>query len=83
LDWATSTSSSSVEILVGVGGVEILRPRHIGAEVQLKESFFSGFDISGFRKRGEIYYSDNLEQVERIVRFNIRTGIGGVQIRWI
>ena len=72
-----------VEIRVGVGGIEIRLPRSLGAEVRMSKSFLSGIDISGFRKEGNTYYSDNIDRVDRIVRIQIRAGIGGVEIDWI
>lgn len=72
-----------VEIEVGVGGVEILLPRHLGAEIRVSKSFLTGYDLSGFTQKGDTYYSDNLERVEKVVRFRIRAGIGGVEVKWI
>lgn len=72
-----------VEIEVGVGGVEIRIPRDIGAEIHVSKSFLSGLEITGFRKEGNTYLSENLDRVAKVVRFRISAGIGGVEIRWI
>lgn len=72
-----------VEIQVGVGSVEILIPRDVGAEIRVTKSFLSGLDISGFRKDGDTYVSENIDRMSKIVRFRITAGIGGVEVRWI
>lgn len=72
-----------IEIEVGVGGVEVQLPRGIGAEVRVSKSFLSAVDLSGFTKRGSVYYSDNLDRVDKVLKLRIRAGIGGVEVRWI
>ncbi|MFQ5738508.1 MAG: hypothetical protein ACE5JX_05810 [Acidobacteriota bacterium] len=72
-----------VDIAVGIGGVKILLPRNLGAEVRMSKNLLSGIDASEFRKKGNTYYSNNLDHVDKVVRFRIRTGIGGISIRWI
>lgn len=72
-----------VEIEVGVGGIEILIPRDIGIEIRVSKSFFSEISMPGFDKQGDTYYSDNIDQVEKIVKFNVSAGIGEVEIKWI
>ena len=79
-DWS---ELGDVEIDVGVGGVEILIPRDIGVEVRVSKGFFSEFSMPGFDKQGDTYYSDNINQVEKVVKFRISAGIGGVQSKWI
>ncbi|MDA2926878.1 toast rack family protein [Acidobacteria bacterium AH-259-G07] len=73
-----------VEIEMGVGGVEILLPRHIGAEVRFSKSFLSGLSLSGFEKKSkDTYVSDNMDRVDKVLHLRIRAGIGGVEIRWL
>lgn len=72
-----------VEIEVGVGGVEIALPREIGAEIRTSKSFLSGVDLSGFRKTGDVYRSRNADEVKKIIRFEVQSGIGGITVRWI
>ena len=78
-DWQRN---AEVDIDVGIGSVEIVLPRSIGAEVRMSKSWLSGIDIHGFRKDGRTYISDNMDRVSRVVRLNINTGIGGVEVRW-
>ena len=74
----------NVEIEVGVGGIEILLPRSIGAEVQFSKSFLSRISLSDFEKTSHnTYVSENRDRVSKILRLHIRAGIGGVEIRWI
>jgi hypothetical protein len=72
-----------VEIEVGVGGVEILLPRDVGAEINATKSFLSGMNFPDFRKEGDTYYSNNIDRVSKVIRMRIRAGIGGVEVRWI
>lgn len=71
-----------VEIEVGVGGVDIVLPHEIGAEVRASASFLSGINLEGFRKQGGVYLSRNHGQAEKIVKIRIETGIGGVNLTW-
>ncbi len=79
-DWK---SEGDVDIEVGVGGVELLLPRSVGAEVRAQKSFMSGVDLPDFQKRGDTYFSDNMERATKVLRMNIQAGIGGVDLRWI
>jgi len=79
-EWA---ELGDVDIEVGVGGIEILIPRDIGVEIRVSESFFSEFSMPGFEKQGDTYFSENIDQVDKVVKFKVRAGIGGVQIKWI
>ena len=72
-----------VSIEVGVGGVDIVLPREIGAEVKASKSFLSGVNLTDFTKSsGNIYRSRNYDDVEKKVRFSIQAGIGGINVRW-
>lgn len=72
-----------VEIEVGVGGVVILVPRNLGIEVRVSKGLFSDVELPGFRKEGDTYYSENMEDAAKVVKFRVRAGIGGVEFRWI
>ena len=73
-----------IEIEVGVGGVEILLPRDLGAEVRFSKSFLSDLSISGFEQKSQnLYVSDNMDQVTKVLNLRVRSGIGAVEIRWI
>lgn len=73
-----------VEIEVGVGGVEILLPRSLGAEIQFSKSFLSEISVDGFDNKSEdTYVSDNINRVNKVLRIIVRTGIGRVGIGWI
>ena len=80
-DW---TKMGQVEIEVGVGGIEILLPRSLGAEVQFPKSFLSYISADGFDNKSEdTYVSDNIDHVNKVLRIRIRAGIGRVGIGWI
>ncbi|UCF39113.1 MAG: hypothetical protein JSU96_09865 [Acidobacteriota bacterium] len=72
-----------VEIEVGVGGVEILVPRTLGLEVRVSKGLFSNVELPDFKKEGDTYYSENIKEVTKVVKFRVRSGIGGVGFRWL
>ncbi len=72
-----------IEVRVGVGGVELLLPRSLGAEVRSTKSFLSGIDLTEFTQEGDVFRSNNLKRVDKVLRIKINAGIGGVNIRWI
>ncbi len=76
-------AQAEILIQVGVGGVEVRLPRHVGARLTTSKSFLSGVDISGFVKKGSTYYSENYDQAEPKLDIEVRAGIGGVQVRWL
>lgn len=73
---------AEVEVEVGIGEIEVLLPRSVGAEVDVTRHFLSNADMRGFTRKGDRYISDNRDRVERIIRFRVRAGIGGIQFRW-
>jgi hypothetical protein len=84
LDFSGNWSEvGSVKVEVGVGSIEIRLPRDIGAEVTISKGFFSNFEIDGFVKKGDTYYSENLDRVDHSLKIHIRSGIGEVEVRWI
>ncbi len=79
-DWA---QMGDIEVDVGVGGVQILIPRDLGAEVRISKGLFSDARMPEFRKRGDTYISENTDRVDKVIRINVRAGIGGVSFRWM
>ena len=79
-DWETA---GDVEIDVGVGGVELQLPRDIGAEIRVTRSFLSEIDLPRFKKRGDTYYSDNIDRASTVIKFRVNAGIGEVELEWI
>lgn len=73
----------SVEIDVGVGGVELRFPRELGVEARVSKNFLSGFDMEGFTQKGDTYYSENIDRTDKLIKLRIRAGIGGVTVKWI
>jgi hypothetical protein len=73
----------SVSIEVGVGEIDILIPRDIGAELTVSKGLFSDYDIDGFTKRGDVFFSDNMDRVDKTVQIEVRSGLGEVNVRWI
>jgi hypothetical protein len=72
-----------VEIEVGVGGISLMLPRDIGAEVRASKTFMSDIELPGFTKKGNIYYSDNLDLARKVIKFRVTAGIGEVELEWI
>lgn len=79
-EWA---ESGKVEIEVGVGGIELILPRDLGAEIRVSKSFLSAYEMPGFTQKGDTYYSDNLDRAKKVIQIRIRAGIGGVEVKWI
>jgi hypothetical protein len=72
-----------IHIDVGVGGVELRMPRTLGAEVQASKTFMSGVNLPDFAKRGDTYYSDNIERASKVIRLRVNAGIGAVDLKWL
>jgi hypothetical protein len=72
-----------IEVDVGVGGVQIVIPRNLAAEVRIAKGLFSDAQMPEFRKQGDTYISENADRVDKMVRINVRAGIGGVNFRWM
>lgn len=79
-DW---NQIGEIRVEVGVGEVTLRIPRSIGAEIRMNKGFFSDADLPEFRKEGNTYFSDNLERVDKVIRFRVQAGIGGVSVRWM
>jgi hypothetical protein len=80
-DWQTV---GNIDIEVGVGGVKIRLPRDLGAEIRMSEGLFSELSApEGFTKQGDVYYSDNRDHVQKVLKLRVEAGIGGVQVRWM
>ena len=77
-------SVGDIDIEVGVGGVEIRLPRDLGAEIRMSEGLFSELSVpSGFTKKGDTYFSDNRDHVQKTLKLRVRAGIGGVEVKWM
>jgi hypothetical protein len=72
-----------VEIKVGVGGISLLLPRNIGAEIRASKTFMSNIELPQFTKKGNVYYSDNIDRVSKVIKFSVTAGIGEVKLKWI
>jgi len=79
-DWAVA---GDVVIQVGVGGLRVLLPREIGVELRTSKSFLSGVSMSGFDRKGDVYYSQNYDEAGTQIKVEVNAGIGGVEIEWI
>ncbi|MGW8179252.1 MAG: hypothetical protein ACWGQW_10900 [bacterium] len=84
LDFSGSWDTiGEVEIKVGVGGISLLLPRDIGAEIRASKTFMSNIELPNFTKKGNTYYSDNLDRVSKVIKFRVTAGIGEVELEWI
>ena len=72
-----------VVVEVGVGGVEIKLPRDLGAEIRISKGFFSDYTLPEFQKKGDTYFSENMDRVDNVLKLKITAGIGGVEVDWI
>ena len=84
LDFSGSWDTvGEVEIEVGVGGISLLLPRDVGAEIRASKTFMSDIELPNFTKKGNTYYSDNLDRVSKVIKFRVTAGIGEVELKWI
>lgn len=79
-EWKTV---GEVQIDVGVGGLELQIPRDIGAEIRVSKSFLADIELPRFTKRGNTYYSDNIDRASKVIKFRVNAGIGEVELEWI
>jgi hypothetical protein len=79
-DWETI---GEIDIQVGVGGVSLLLPRNLGAEIRASKTFISEIDLPDFTKKGNTYFSDNIDRVSKVIKFRVTAGIGAVELKWI
>ncbi len=79
-DWS---QIGEVRVEVGVGEVSLRIPRSLGAEIRMNKGFFSDANLPEFRKEGNTYFSQNLDRVDKVIRFRVQAGIGGVSVRWM
>ncbi len=79
-DWS---QIGEVRVEVGVGEVLLRIPRSLGAEIRMNKGFFSDANLPEFRKEGNTYFSQNLDRVDKVLRFRVQAGIGGVSVRWM
>jgi hypothetical protein len=79
-DWGPLTSVNA-DIKVGMGVLKLDLPRDIGVRVEVSR-FLSGFDQSGFVKRGDTYYSPNWDAADKKLHVDITAALGNVEVAW-
>ena len=77
------SQDGDVDIDVGVGSLELRIPRDVGAEIRTGGGFLSKCCMSGFKKEGNTYFSENLDRAEKVIRFDIQKGVGSINIKWL
>jgi len=84
LDFSGSWDTiGEVDIEVGVGGITLLLPTGIGAQIRATKTFMSDIEFPDFTKKGNVYYSKNIDQAEKVIKFRVKAGIGEVTLKWI
>ncbi len=84
LDFSGELShDGEVDIDVGIGSLELRIPSDVGAEIRTEGGFLSKCCRSGFKKKGDTYYSENLDRAGKVIRFDIQNGIGNIKVKWI
>lgn len=76
-------SDGRVDMNLGVGKNTILLARHIGAKVQPASSILSPISLHGFKKRGNVHYSENYDDATGHLDFDIKMGVGHTSIDWL
>ena len=81
LDFSGESSQDvDVEIDVGIGCIELRIPRDVGAEIRTGGGFLSKCCRSGFKKKGDTYYSENLERAGKVIRFDWGIHLTGLTV---
>ena len=78
-DWGLTESTADISI--GMGSLTLRLPREAGVEVEMRR-FLSSFDGSGFVKRGDRYYTPNLDSAKTKLRLDIKAALGSVDVIW-
>lgn len=78
----TWRSDASVDIDMGLGSVTIRVPRGLGVSVR-KKGVLASFDSQELIKRGDTYYSENWQDAETKVTFNIDAALGSIRMVWV
>lgn len=74
---------AEIDIKVGIGEVNVVLPSDVGAEVHAPKNFLSGLSLSNFRgEDSNTYRSNNYDSAVHRLRFDVKSGIGGVNFRW-
>jgi hypothetical protein len=75
--------SAEVDIKVGIGEVNVVLPSGVGAEVYAPKNFLSELSLHDFQKtQSNTYRSNNYDTTTYRLRFDVKSGIGGVNFRW-
>ena len=75
-------ASSSIGVEMGLGSLILRVPRGTAVSVR-KKGVLSSFDSQGLIKRGDVYYSENFEQAEHRLTFDIDAALGSIRIQWV
>jgi hypothetical protein len=76
-------NNASISVKMGIGELQIKLPREVGAEVESEKKFLSGLHLESFSQRGSTYFSDNFDSSAIRLSFQLHTGIGSIQVKWL
>lgn len=62
--------------------LELRLPSSAGVAIELAR-FLTGFDSSGLKKRGSLYYSANYETADTQLRIDINAIVGSIDLVWL
>lgn len=85
LDFTGSNNRDmDANIEVGIGGIDIILSEDLGVRMRHRGGLTSGMSLpSGkFHKSGRYYISENFDNAKQRLELEIKTGIGGVNIRF-
>jgi hypothetical protein len=77
--WRRSTTA---DVNVGVGQLNLRLPRDVGVSVQLNR-FLASFDAAGFEKHGNTYLSENYNTARYRITLNVNASFGGIEVAWL
>ncbi len=67
---------------LGFGALTLRFPSNLGVALTISR-FLASFDASGFRKRGDTYYSDGYDAAETKLELEVDAALGDIDVVWV
>jgi hypothetical protein len=80
-EWQRRGETKAV-IGVGLGALTLRFPSHLGVALTMSR-FLASFDESGFRKRGDTYFSDGYDSAEAKLALDVEAALGDIKVVWV
>ena len=74
--------TTATRVKLGFGTLKLQFPSHLGVAISIKR-FLASFDVSGFVKRGDRYYSSNYDTAAAQLDLDIDAVLGDIEVVWV